>query len=253
MITSVQNERVKLANALITGAKNRRKESKIALEGVRLIRDAIERGGYTPDYILYDPNQVNVQALQPLTNQLFEASAEVIKHVSATEQPQGIIGVFPMPTTKLPAKPQQVLILDHLRDPGNLGTILRTAAGAGVDVVLLSPGCVDLYNDKVLRGGMGAHFRLTIAERSWLEIREYVGDAPVYLAEMSGDVAYDVVDWTAQYALIIGSEADGASPEAEALATARVYIPMASESESLNAAVAAGVLMFEAARQRGRR
>lgn len=251
MITSVQNERVKLANALITGAKNRRKEGKIALEGVRLIQDAIERGGYTPDYILYDPKQVNVQALQPLTNQLFEASAEVIKHVSATEQPQGIIGVFPMPTAKLPTKPQQILILDHLRDPGNLGTILRTAAGAGVDVVLLSPGCVDLYNDKVLRGGMGAHFRLTIAERSWQDIRDLVGDAPVYLAEMSGDVAYDAVDWTAQYALIIGSEADGASPEAEALATARVYIPMATETESLNAAVAAGVLMFEAARQRG--
>lgn len=252
MITSVQNERVKLANALITGAKNRRKEGKIALEGVRLIHDAIERGGYTPDYILYDPQQVNVQALQPLTNQLFEASAEVIKHVSATEQPQGIIGIFPMPIAKLPTKPAQILILDHLRDPGNLGTILRTAAGAGVDAVLLSPGCVDLYNDKVLRGGMGAHFRLSIAERSWQDIRDYVGDAPVYLAEMVGDVAYDVVDWTVQHALIIGSEADGASAEAEAMATERVYIPMASETESLNAAVAAGVLMFEAARQRGR-
>jgi len=250
MITSVQNDRVKLANALLTGAKNRRKEGKIALEGVRLIRDAIERGGYTPDFILYDPKQVNVQALQPLTNQLYEASTEVIKHVSATEQPQGIIGIFPMPVSKLPAKPQQILILDHLRDPGNLGTILRTAAAAGVDVVLLAPGCVDQYNDKVLRGAMGAHFRLSIVEQSWLEMREYVGDAPVYLADMTGDVAYDVVDWSVQHALIIGSEADGASPEAVSMATARVYIPMASESESLNAAVAAGILMFEGSRQR---
>lgn len=250
MITSTQNERVKLAYALITGAKTRRKEGKIALEGTRLIRDALERGGYSPDYILYDPEQVQITALQPLTNQLYEASAAVIKHISQTEQPQGIIGVFPMPTPRLPQRAERALIIDHLRDPGNLGTILRTAAGAGMDAVLLSPGCVDLYNDKVLRGGMGAHFRLAIAERSWADIRAYVGDAPVYLADMDGDAAYDTVDWTAAHALIIGSEADGASPEAEALATSRVYIPMATETESLNAAVATGVLLFEASRQR---
>jgi len=250
LITSIHNERVKLAHALIAQAKTRRKEGKIALEGVRVIRDALERGGYTPDFILYDPEQVEIKSLQALTNQLFEVSAEVIKHISATEQPQGIIGIFPMPMPTLPIKPERVLVLDHLRDPGNLGTILRTAAGAGVDVVMLSPGCVDLYNDKVVRGGMGAHFRLPIVERSWAEIREVVDGMPVYLADMTGDAAYHEVDWKAAHALIIGSEADGASADAESLATSRVYIPMASETESLNAAVAAGVILFEATRQR---
>lgn len=250
MITSVHNERVKLAAALMSGAKQRRKEGKIALEGSRLIHDAIQRGGYAPDFILYDPQSIDMTALDALPDPLYEVSAAVIKHISATEQPQGIIGVFPMPTPVLPAQPERVLILDHLRDPGNLGTILRTAAGAGVDVVLLSPGCVDLYNDKALRGGMGAHFRLPIAERAWAEIDSYVGALPVYLADMTGDAAYDALDWTAAHALIIGSEADGASADAVGLATARVYIPMAADTESLNAAVAAGVLLFEAARQR---
>ncbi|MBE2267336.1 MAG: RNA methyltransferase [Anaerolinea sp.] len=252
MITSLQNDRVKLAHALLTQSKTRRKEGKIALEGLRLIRDAMERGGYSPEFILFDPDQVNIDAITPLTNQVYEASAEVIRHICATEQPQGIVGVFPMPTAKLPARPERVLIVDHLRDPGNLGTILRTAAGAGVDVVLVSPGSVDLYNDKALRAAVGAHFRVPAAEKSWAEIDAYVGELPVYLADMTGDAAYDAVDWTQPHALIIGSEADGASPDAEGLATSRVYIPMAADTESLNAAVAAGILLFEAARQRNR-
>lgn len=250
MITSTQNERVKLAHALVTQAKTRRKEGKIALEGVRLIRDAMERGGFSPDFILYDPSHVNITALETLTDQLYEASGEVIRYIAATEQPQGIVAVFPMPVPKLPADPQRVLILDHLRDPGNVGTILRTAAAAGVDVVLLSPGSVDLYNDKVLRASMGAHFRVTVAERSWAEIDAYVTDLPVYLADMVGDAVYHTVDWTQPHALVVGSEADGASVDAVALTSQRVYIPMSADSESLNAAVAAGILLFEAARQR---
>jgi TrmH family RNA methyltransferase len=236
LITSLSNERVKLARALQSQAKTRRKEQKIALEGVRLIRDAVERGGYIPEFILYDPDAVD--------------TPEIIRHVTETEQPQGIIAVLPMPASKLPTSPQRVLILDAIRDPGNEGTILRTAAAAGVDAVLLSPGCVDMYNNKVLRGGMGAHFRLTIAARSWAEIDDYCRDLTIYLADMDGDRAYDAVDWTQPHALIIGGEAHGASADAESLAAERVFIPMAAEAESLNAAIAAGVLLFEAARQK---
>ncbi|HLU08834.1 MAG TPA: RNA methyltransferase, partial [Oceanobacillus sp.] len=141
-------------------------------------------------------------------------------------------------------------ILDNLRDPGNMGTILRTAAAAGVEVVLLSPGSVDAYNPKVLRGGMGAHFRIPVLEASWTRIAVYCRDLTVYLADMQGDVTYDAADWQQAWALIIGSEAHGESEEASALARQRVYIPMVSETESLNAAVAAGIILFEAARQR---
>jgi TrmH family RNA methyltransferase len=185
MITSLQNDRVKLAFGLLSGSRSRRKAGKIALEGVRLIRDAVE-AGYIPDFLL-------------------EASPEIIRHVSATEQPQGVVGVFPMPTPSVPRTLQRVLILDALSDPGNMGTILRTAAAAGVDVVLLAPGCVDPYNDKALRGGMGAHFRIPVVAQSWDKIAITCDGLNVSLAAMDGDLAYDAADWTQNWALIIGS------------------------------------------------
>jgi TrmH family RNA methyltransferase len=249
MITSVHNDRVKLAHGLLSGSKSRRKAGKIALEGARLIRDALE-AGYLPDFILYDPAAITDPASLGIdADLLLDASPEIIRHVSGTESPQGIVGVFPFPTPSLPPAPSRVLILDAISDPGNLGTILRTAAAAGVDVVLLAPGCVDPYNDKALRGGMGAHFRIPVINQSWDKIAATCDGSPVYLADMQGDQPYDAADWSGRWALVIGSEAHGASEQAEALAHSRVYIPMAAATESINAASAAAAILFEAARQ----
>jgi len=249
MLTSLQNEKVKLAHALQTQAKARRKEGKIVLEGARLIRDAYERG-LLPDYILYTPNASIETVIAELSGvNLIVVSDDVMRHVSDTPQPQGIVGVFPMPTPALPQPPECVLILDAIRDPGNMGTMLRTAAGAGVQAVLLSPDCVDPYNPKTLRGGMGAHFRVPVVERRWEDISSYCQGLTMYLADSQGDVRYDEADWSSAWALIIGSEAHGASEDAQRLADARVFIPLAAETESLNAAVAAGVILFEAMRQ----
>jgi TrmH family RNA methyltransferase len=246
VITSPQNERVKLAHALQNQAKIRRKEGKMVLEGVRLIHDALERG-LTPEFILYDPSAIDIDSV--VGAPAFPVTSDIIRHISDTETPQGIIGVFPIIPPTLPDTPKRVLILDNLRDPGNMGTILRTAAAAGVEVVLLSPGSVDAYNPKVLRGGMGAHFRIPILEASWTRIATYCRELTVYLADMQGDVAYDAADWQQAWALIVGSEAHGESDEAASLASQRVYIQMASETESLNAASAAAIILFEAARQ----
>ena len=249
MITSLQNERVKLAHGLVIGTKSRRKLGKIALEGVRLIHDALE-AGYLPEFILYDPEIFPDPAVFNLSDEVaFPVSSEIIRHVSGTEHPQGVIGVFPLPSPSIPPALQRVLILDAISDPGNLGTILRTAAAAGVELVLLAPGCVDPYNDKVLRGGMGAHFRVPVINQSWEKIAQTCANLTVYLAEMSGDLAYDAADWSHGWALIIGSEAHGASEAAAALARQRIYIPMAADTESLNAASATAVILFEAARQ----
>ncbi len=249
MITSLQNDRVKLAHGLITGTKSRRKTGKIALEGVRLINDALE-AGYIPDFVLYDPASVDIAPLGIDPDLLLDAAPEIIRHVSTTEQPQGIVGVFPIPTPNIPRSPQHVLILDAIRDPGNLGTILRSAAASGVDLVLLAPGCVDPYNDKVLRGGMGAHFRVPVINQSWDKIAETCTGLNISLAVMDGNLSYDAANWSQPWALIVGSEAHGASEQAGLLAHQRVYIPMAAETESLNAAMAAAVILFEAARQR---
>lgn len=255
LISSNQNTRVKLAHALQTQAKERRAESKMVLEGVRLVRDALLRG-HVPDTVLFDPDEVTLEALGMAESDLgrlaFQATPEVMRYISDTETPQGVAGIFPIAPPNLPATPSHILVLDAIRDPGNMGTILRSAAAAGVEGVLLAPGCVDAYNPKVLRAGMGAHLRIPVLEASWTRIALYCEKLIVYLADMTGDLTYDAVDWTRPHALIIGSEAHGDSEQAAQLARQRVYIPMGGDTESLNASVAAGVMLVEAHRQRTR-
>jgi RNA methyltransferase, TrmH family len=253
-ITSLQNARVKLVSQLQSKARVRRTERKIVLEGMRLIRDAVEQK-HRPEFLFYEPKTVDWNFLAQLQNQnitLIEVNDEVMKHVSETQSPQGIIGVFPIPQPKLPKSPQRVLVLDAITEPGNMGTILRTAGAAGVQVVILAQGCVDPYNTKVLRGGMGAHFRVPILEASWSEIRGYCDGLPVYLAAGDGEVSYTAVDWTQAWTLVIGNEAHGVGEKSGTLDGTRIAIPMASNTESLNAAVATGVILFEAQRQRNK-
>ena len=252
MITSLHNEKVKLAHALQTAAKARRKEGKIALEGVRLVRDACQTD-HRPEFALIS-SAFSDQSLFTLLRENgcdpLLVSDEVMQHISDTQQPQGIIAVFPTPNAPLPQQPHRVLILDSIRDPGNLGTILRTGGAAGVQAVLLSPTCVDPYNPKTLRSGMGAHFRVPIAEATWEYITAYAAHLPIYIADSQGDLRYDAVDWSQGWALIIGGEAHGAGSQAQHIAHQRVYIPMAANTESLNAAIASGIILFEALRPR---
>lgn len=251
-ITSLQNERVKLAYGLQQRARTRRKERKIALEGTRLVRDAVERGS-TPHFVLYEAQNADPELIARLEGAGFEllpVTPEVLAHVSDTQTPQGIVGVFPLPVPPLPPKPARVLVLDQLRDPGNAGTMLRTAAAAGVDVVIFSTGSVDPYNPKCLRSGMGAHFRVPVVEATWEQITAYCEKLNVYVTAADAHARYDHVNWRDRWAIIIGAESVGVGEAAEALASQRIGIPMAAATESLNAAVAAGVILFEAARQR---
>jgi len=250
-ITSLQNQHVKLANLLQSKARARRKEGKIVLEGTRLIGDALVQK-IVPEYVLYEPKKVDYDLLAKLQQTratLYEVTDEIIQHVSDTQNPQGITGVFRIPKPSLPDNPQRVLILDAIREPGNMGTILRTAGAAGVQVVILAPNCVDPYNPKVLRSGMGAHFRLPVVEADWGNISGYCDDLNKYLATGDGDVTYSDVDWTDSWALVIGNEAHGGGNKASNFADKGVSIPMAN-AESLNAAIATAVLLFEAQRQR---
>lgn len=250
LISSIQNERVKLANSLQQRPRARRKHLKIAVEGDRLLADALERG-QRPEFVLYTPGDADealLTSFRKMRVPLLAVSAQVMQHVSATESPQGMVGVLPLPFPPLPQNPRRVLILDAVADPGNVGGILRTAAASGVQVCVLSPGCADPYNPKALRAGMGAHFRLPVVEAEWGEIAGYAENLTVLAADASGS-SYTELDWTQPWALIVGSEAHGLSPRAQELAFAKVGIPMAAETESLNAMVAASVLLFEAARQ----
>lgn len=250
-VTSLQNDKVKLTYGLQNRLRTRRKERKIVLEGVRLLNDALD-AHQKPHFVFYQAEITDydlISRLQEKNAMLIPVNDEVMKHISDTQNPQGIVGVFPLPLPPVPKHPDKVLILDSLRDPGNVGTLLRTAGASGVDVVILSPGCADPYNPKTLRSGMGAHFRIPIIDAPWADIAGYCQSLTTYMATGAGNVRYDKVDWTQRWALIIGSEAHGAGSEAEAIAQHHIYIPMASKTESLNAGVAAGVILFEASRQ----
>lgn len=252
IITSTQNKRVKYAKTLQTKARFRRSEMKLILEGNRLINDALQRGA-KPDYVLYTPDKADYDLIALLQNRncdLLSVSDEILNHVSDTQQAQGIVGIFYIPKPHLPKQPQRVLIMDNLREPGNMGTILRTAGAAGVDLVILSPGCVDPYNSKVLRAGMGAHYHVPIVEATWKEIEIFCDDLAIYSAAADGELRYTDVDWTQPSAFIIGNEAHGISKNAKHIAQASISIPMASDTESLNAAIATAVILFEAQRQR---
>ncbi len=251
MISSTQNDKVKLVYGLQTRTRTRLKERKVVLEGVRLIRDTIERG-FKPLFMFYDPKSVDYEFLAEIQAHDFpmlEVSEEVMAYASDTQQPQGIIGVFPMPTPELPRKPNRILILDGVSEPGNMGTILRSATASGVDLVILAPHCVDPYNPKVVRSGMGAHFHIPLVQAQWYEITPYCDGLKVYAAAGGGDVRYDQADYTQRHALIIGGEARGIGDNARELADALIYIPMAGGMESLNAAIATSVILFEATRQ----
>ncbi|RMG86404.1 MAG: RNA methyltransferase, partial [Chloroflexi bacterium] len=215
-IHSLKNARVKLVHQLQTRPRARREERKLVLEGVRLINDALD-AKQRPHFVFYLPERTPKNLIERLDAQGVDVLAvtdEVMRHMSDTQQPQGVLGVFDIPLPRIPKNASQILILDAIRDPGNMGTMLRTAAAANVDVVVLAPACVDPYNPKVLRSGMGAHFRLPILEASWEEIANYCQDVHIYLADGVGDVDYWAVDWRDAWALIIGSEAHGAGDEA---------------------------------------
>jgi TrmH family RNA methyltransferase len=169
--------------------------------------------------------------------------------LSETETPQGILAVLNDARLPIPEVLNFVLIPDLIREPGNLGTLLRSAAAAGVQAIFLPPETTDAFAPKVLRAGMGAHFRLPIHAMSWDEIQQHIKGFQVYLADMDGQSCWET-DLRQPLALIVGGEADGASESARRLATQKISIPMTGKMESLNAGAAGSVLMFEVVRQR---
>jgi TrmH family RNA methyltransferase len=175
---------------------------------------------------------------------------QALRAAGDTETPQGILVVLAQRILPVPQLLDFVFVPDGMRDPGNLGTMLRTAAAAGAQAVFCPPETVDAFAPKVMRSGMGAHFRLPVLTTGWDDLAQYLAALPKVVAVAGCGRPYYDTDFRSPIALIVGSEAQGAGPQALALADAPVEIPMPGGSESLNAAVAAGILMFEVVRQR---
>lgn len=254
MITSSQNPKVKWVRELQSSSRIRRQEGVFVIEGVRLVEEALT-AGWQAQLVLFtsDLSQRGSNLLEGFAAQnapLEQVAPSVLRTASDTETSQGILAVLERRQAPMVEKPNFVFIPDRVRDPGNLGAMLRTAAAAGVQAVFIPPGAVDVFSPKVLRAGMGAHFRLPVYSLEWAEIAAHVQALAVYLADVQQGVVYTQADWRAPLALIVGSEAEGASAPALELAAQRVHIPMPGGSESLNAAIAASILLFECVRQR---
>jgi TrmH family RNA methyltransferase len=230
-------------------------ERAFVVEGLRAVRDGL-LAGERPHLVLLRQDEradllLHDLDVAPDDPVLRRVEPRLFDKLSVVQAPQGVLAVFPWPDIPVPETQKPlVLVLDRLRDPGNVGTLLRSAAGAGVSAVYLTPESVDPWNPKVVRAGMGAHFRLPLLafDEAAATLRDTL---PLRAATAAtAPVAYDAVDWTQPSALIIGGEAEGVSPQLSAWASEAVAIPLLANVESLNAAVAGSILLFEAARQR---
>lgn len=253
VISSPANPTIGFVRSL--GRRDRRAaERAFVVEGVRGVRDALETGAVPRLLLLREGNEGLLDNLPvPAGVAPRVLAARLFDWLSDVQTPQGVIAVFPFPELSPDSSEPAplLLVLDRLRDPGNLGTLLRAAAGAGVSAVYLSPETVDPWNPKAVRAGMGAHFRLPLLPfdaEAMAELRQRAPRRVVASAEAKR--AYDEVDWTGPVALVVGGEAEGVSPELAAWANEEAAIPLAAGVESLNAAVAGAVILFEAARQR---
>ena len=273
-ISSPSNPRIVKLRTLHT-TRGRKKSGLFLLEGLNLL-EALLDTGIVPQEVYYEPLLLQRTAkgtslLQRLLrtinlppDNVVEVSERVIEVLGETQTSQGVVCVLSLdaladvagmqarrPVARRPA----LLILDDLADPGNMGTILRTALAADVERVLLTANCVDYYSPKVVRAAAGAHLVLPVeTDLGWDEIgarvRAHCGDTPhVLLAEAGSERMYYQEDLTRPFALIIGNEAHGPSPAAHQLATQSISIPLAEGVESLNAAMATGIILYEAVRQ----
>jgi TrmH family RNA methyltransferase len=255
LITSSSNSKIKLVRSLQGRSKNRKDEGAFVAEGIRLVEEAIAVN-WPIKILLYDETLSDrglklLEDLRPKGDiDITEITPELMTDISDTETPQGVLAVLKREALSLPTQPTFIVIADQIRDPGNMGTLLRTTEAAGGDGVILTLGTVDAFSPKVVRAGMGAHFHLPIQHKSWEEVESYISDMPIFIAEAAGGIPLWEADLVQPCALLIGGEAFGASKQGETLATNRITIPMKGRAESLNAAIAAGILIAEVLRQR---
>lgn len=254
MISSTTNERIKWVRTLQGKRRARRDAGAFVLEGKRMAQEVIQAAVPVQMVLhaeaLTSEEQNLVASLSALGGEVLAASQQVIRACSDTESPQQILMVLPMPELALPAPLDLALVLDRIADPGNLGTILRTAQAVGVSAVFLTEGSVDPYNPKVVRAAMGAHLRLPLRVLTEEELLRCLEGLPIRVAQSGQGTAYHQVDWSSPTALVVGSESHGPSKGWTGPGMQAVQIPMPGGFESLNAAIATAVLLFEIVRQR---
>jgi TrmH family RNA methyltransferase len=253
-ITSRDNPVLKALRALQGDARRQREEGRTVLEGPHLVAAALDHG-VRPDLVVVSESALAHAEVEALLARL--AGVETLclpdalfRGLSELAAPLGILARIAVPPAPTFAVTGDCLLLDAVQDAGNVGTLLRTAAAAGVRDVLLGPGCAGAWTPRVLRAAQGAHFALAIREQVDLDgfLRSYAGLSVATVAR-DGAALYEL-DYAGPVAWLFGNEGAGIAPSLIALARQRATIPLAPGSESLNVAAAAAVCLFEMRRQR---
>ena len=263
LITSVNNQRVKdVAN--LKQKKYRTESGLFFVEGLRAVQEAVEHAEVTELFFTEAETEKLDDILKTAKEKgtrLYQADDKVMAKLSDTKTPQGVLAVVRIPEQTLqklrPGTASDnnapVIILDRIQDPGNLGTIIRTADAVGALGIILLEGCVDAYSPKVVRASMGSLFHLPVVQNifpeealTWCYRHGYEPAATA----MKGAANLYKADISKKMAFIFGNEANGVSEELQAAAETRLFIPMAGLAESMNVAMAAGIVLFEGLRQR---
>lgn len=242
-IHSSKNPQVKQWKKLHT-KKEREKTNTFLVEGFHLVEEALKNADLVVELIVSEeveiPQRINYGSVS-----MTVINKEVVKELSETETSQGIFAVCKQPRANI-ENAKSYLFLDSIQDPGNLGTIIRTADAAGIDAVIVGDGSVDIYNSKVLRSAQGSHFHLPIVRGDlfhWVEKVKGL-NIPIYGTALENGTVYTEVKPSDQFALIMGNEGNGIQGELLSKTNQNLYIPILGKSESLNVAVAAGVLLY---------
>ena len=248
IINSPKNEKIKELVKLQT-AKGRKKAGMYLLEGEHLVEEAIKEKAPIELIVVTSNRLEDYRNLLAQTDvQVLVVSQDVFQKLSMTETTQGILAVVEI--VKQEALPQngRIIVLDAVQDPGNLGTIVRTADAAGFDAVILGTGTVDLYNDKVLRSMQGSHFHIPVFQTNLQEYLPFLKSKGVQVAVTAlhrDSKDYSVLQGVRDVAIVVGNEGQGVSDDMIDLADVVVTIPMFGKAESLNVAIASALLMYK--------
>lgn len=258
-ITSVQNSYIKELYQLKEKSRDRKKSGLFLIEGAREISLAV-KGGYQLETILYYPELYSAAQLDQLSNQphtIIQISKEVYQKLAHRDTTEGVIAVAKTKSHDLnnivfKSKNPLILVAEAPEKPGNIGAILRTADAANVDAVIIANPKTDLYNPNIIRSSVGCIFTNQIAMGSTSEIISFLKDKQIliYCAALQASEVYTSQDYTKATAIVMGTEATGLSYEWLQQSTRNIIIPMQGEIDSMNVSVAAGILIFEAKRQR---
>ncbi|MGE8078529.1 TrmH family RNA methyltransferase [Peribacillus loiseleuriae] len=244
-IESVKNQKVKQWKKLLT-KKERELTGTYLIEGFHLVEEALKEGDIVREVI------VSIEATIPGKfklegTEVTYVTSEVLHAISDTETPQGIAAICDQKNIRFEdLSPKKMLLIDAVQDPGNIGTMIRTADAAGIDAVILGEGCADAYNPKVIRSTQGSIFHMPVLKGNLTEIIGALKeqDIPVYGTALEKAVSYAQVEKSETFALLVGNEGQGVDKKLLAQTTQNLYIPIFGKSESLNVGIAAGILMY---------